>query len=100
MVGQRSLKITLPTDTPAEIARDIFSSAEALKLRSYFTYLDREMIDDHTPLNAIGIPTIDLIDFSFAWWHTAEDTIDKLSAQSLHVVGSVAAYYLAEFALK
>jgi glutaminyl-peptide cyclotransferase len=100
MVGQRSLKITLPTDSPAEIARDIFASAEALKLRSYFTYLDREMIDDHTPLNAIGIPTIDLIDFSFAWWHTAEDTIDKLSAQSLHVVGSVAAYYLAEFALK
>jgi glutaminyl-peptide cyclotransferase len=99
MVGQRSLKITLPSDSPAEIARDIFASAEALKLRSYFTYLDREMIDDHTPLNAIGIPTIDLIDFSFAWWHTAEDTIDKLSSQSLQIVGAVAAYYLSEFAL-
>jgi Zn-dependent M28 family amino/carboxypeptidase len=100
MVGQRSLKITLPMDSPAEMARDIFASAEALKLRSYFTYLDREMIDDHTPLNALGIPTIDLIDFSFAWWHTADDTIDKLSAQSLQIVGSVAAYYLSEFALK
>jgi glutaminyl-peptide cyclotransferase len=99
MVGQRSLKITLPTDSPAEIARDIFASAEALKLRSYFTYLDREMIDDHTPLNAMGIATIDLIDFSFSWWHTAEDTIDKLSPQSLQIVGSVAAYYLSEFAL-
>src|SRR5438046_9137125 len=73
MVGQRSLKITLPMDSPAEMARDIFASAEALKLRSYFTYLDREMIDDHTPLNALGVPTIDLIDFSFAWWHTADD---------------------------
>jgi Zn-dependent M28 family amino/carboxypeptidase len=100
MVGQRSLKITLPMDSPAEMARDIFGSAEALKLRSYFTYLDREMIDDHTPLNALGVPTIDLIDFSFAWWHTADDTIDKLSAQSLQTVGSVAAYYLSEFALK
>jgi len=100
MVGQRSLKITLPMDSPAEMARDIFASAEALKLRSYFTYLDREMIDDHTPLNALGVPTIDLIDFSFAWWHTADDTIDKLSAQSLQIVGSVAAYYLSEFALK
>jgi glutaminyl-peptide cyclotransferase len=100
MVGQRSLKITLPTDSPAEMARDIFASAEALKLRSYFTYLDREMIDDHTPLNAIGIPTIDLIDFSFKWWHTAEDTIDKLSPQSLQIVGAVAVYYLSQFALK
>jgi len=100
MVGNRSLKITLPADSPAEMARDVFASAEALKLRSHFTYLDREMIDDHTPLNEIGSPTIDVIDFSFPWWHTAEDTMDKLSAQSLQIVGSVAAYYLSEFALK
>jgi len=100
MVGDRSLDVTLPTDSPAEIARDIFASAEALKLRSYFTYLDRELIDDHTPLNAIGVPTLDVIDFDFAWWHTAGDTMDKLSAQSLQIVGSVAAYYLSEFALK
>src|SRR4029434_7741570 len=70
MVGDRSLTITLPPDSPAEMARDIFASAEALKLRTYFTYLSRELIDDHTPLNAIGIPTIDVIDFDFAWWHT------------------------------
>jgi glutaminyl-peptide cyclotransferase len=100
MVGDRSLDVTLPADSPAEMARDIFASAEAMKLRSYFTYLDRELIDDHTPLNAIGVPTLDVIDFDFAWWHTADDTIDKLSAQSLQIVGSVAAYYLSEFALK
>src|SRR5438094_347045 len=100
MVGQRSLKITLPMDSPAEMARDIFASAEALKLRSYFTYLGRELIDDHTPLNAIGIPTIDVIDFDFAWWNTADDTMDKINAESLQIVGSVALYYLSEFALK
>ena len=100
MVGDRSLDITLPTDSPVEMARDIFASAEALKLRNYFSYFDREMTDDHTPLNRIGIPTLDMIDFDFAWWHTADDTIDKVNAQSLQVVGSVAAYYLSEFALK
>jgi len=100
MVGDRSLDVTLPADSPPEIARDIFAAAEALKLRSYFTYLDREMIDDHSPLNAIGIPTIDVIDFDYPWWHTAGDTIDKISAQSLQIVGSVALYYLSEFALK
>jgi len=100
MVGDRSLGITLPSDSPAEMARDIFAAAEALKLRNYFTYLGREMTDDHTPLNVIGIPTIDVIDFDFPWWHTADDTIDKISAESLRIVGSVALYYLSEFALR
>ena len=100
MVGDRSLGITLPADSPAEMARDIFAAAEAVKLRSYFTYLGRELIDDHVPLNAIGIPTLDIIDFDFPWWHTADDTMNKISAQSLQTVGSVALYYLSEFALK
>ena len=100
MVGDHSLGITLPADSPASMARDIFAAAESLKLRNYFSYLDRDMIDDHTPLNAIGIPTIDLIDFDYPAWHTAADTMDKISAQSLQVVGSVALNYLAEFALK
>jgi hypothetical protein len=100
MVGDRSLGITLPADSPPEMARDIFAAAETLKLRNYFTYLGRDLIDDHVPLNAIGIPTIDIIDFDYPWWHTADDTIDKISAQSLQIVGSVALYYLSEFALK
>jgi glutaminyl-peptide cyclotransferase len=100
MVGDRSLDVTLPADSPPEIARDIFAAAEALKLRSYFTYLDREMIDDHSPLNAVGIPTIDVIDFDYSWWHTAGDTMDKISPKSLQIVGSVALYYVSEFALK
>jgi Zn-dependent M28 family amino/carboxypeptidase len=100
MVGDRSLNITLAPDSPAQIAHDIFASADALKRRSYFSYFDREITDDHTPLNAIGVPTIDVIDFDFAWWHTADDTIDKVSAESLQIVGAVAAYYLTEFAFK
>jgi len=100
MVGDRSLGITLPVDSPAEMARDIFAAAEALKLRDHFTYLDRELIDDHAPLNAVGITTLDIIDFDFPWWHTADDTIDKISAPSLQIVGSVALYYLSKLALK
>ena len=100
MVGDRSLGITFPADTPAAIARDVFAAAQALKLRKYFSYLDRDLIDDHAPLNAIGIPTIDIIDFDYPSWHTADDTMDKISAQSLQIVGSVALYYLTEFALK
>jgi Zn-dependent M28 family amino/carboxypeptidase len=100
MVGDRSLGITLPPNSPSAVAHDVFAAAEALKLRKYFSYLDRDLIDDHAPLNAIGIPTIDIIDFDYPWWHTADDTMDKISAQSLQIVGSVALYYLTESALK
>jgi glutaminyl-peptide cyclotransferase len=100
MIGDRSLDITLPADSPPAMARDIFAAAEALKLRNYFSYMDRDLIDDHVPLNAIRIPTIDIIDFDYPWWHTADDTLDKISAQSLQITGSVALYYLSELALK
>jgi hypothetical protein len=100
MVGDKSLTMTLPPDSPAELASGIFASAEALHVRKNFTYFDRDMTDDHTPLNEIGIPVIDLIDFDYPPWHTPDDTIDKLSAESLRVTGTVACYFLSEFAFK
>lgn len=100
MVGDRSLDITLPPNSPAKITADILASADALQLRNYFTYFDQDITDDHTPLNAVGIPVVDVIDFHYPPWHTAEDTMDKLSAQSLQIVGSVAVYYLSNFAFK
>jgi glutaminyl-peptide cyclotransferase len=100
MVGDRSLNVTLPPDSPPQIVGKIFAAAESLKVRDHFTYFDRDITDDHAPLNAIGIPTIDIIDFDFPWWHTSDDTIDKVSAESLQTVGSVAAYYLSEFAFR
>lgn len=100
MVGDKSLTITFPPDSPAELAGDIFASADAVKVRSHFTYFDRDITDDHTPLNEIGIPVIDLIDFDYPPWHTPEDTVDKLSAESLRITGAVACYYLAQFAFR
>ncbi len=100
MMGDRSLRITLSPDSPEQLARDIFASADALKLREHFTYFVSDVTDDHTPLNAAGIPTIDLIDFEYPPWHTAGDTMDKISPESLQIVGSVTVYYLSEFAFK
>ncbi len=100
MVGDKSLTITLPPDSPRESTLGIFAAAEALDLRKHFTYSSSGITDDHTPLNAAGIPTINLIDFDYVFWHTPEDTMDKISAESLQIVGSVAARYLAEGALK
>jgi glutaminyl-peptide cyclotransferase len=100
MIGDKSLDVTLPSDSPTELTRNIFAASDALGQRAHFTYLDRGMTDDHTPLNQIGIPVIDLIDFDFPPWHTAEDTLDKISAESLEIVGRVALYDLVQFELK
>src|SRR5438067_11401518 len=100
MIGDKSLDITLPPDSPADLARNIFAAADALGQRAYFTYLGGGITDDHTPLNQIGIPVIDLIDFDFPPWHTADDTLDKVSAESLQIVGRVALYDLVQFELK
>lgn len=100
MIGDRSLVVTLPPDSPEALTRGIFASADTLNLRGHFTYFHGSILDDHTPLNAVGIPTIDLIDFDYPPWHTPEDTLDKISAESLQIVGEVAAHFLVENALK
>ena len=50
--------------------------------------------DDHVELQKGGIRAVDVIDFSFgpnhSWWHTPHDTMDKISARSLEIVGTVA----------
>ena len=100
MIGDKSLDVTLPPDSPVDLTRNIFAAADALGQRAHFTYLDGGIGDDHTPLNQIGIPVIDLIDFDFPPWHTAGDTLDKISAESLEIVGRVALYDLVQFELK
>ena len=45
------------------------------------------MLDDHTPFLDAGIPAVDIIDFDYPFWHTTEDTEDKVSPVSLEIVG-------------
>jgi Zn-dependent M28 family amino/carboxypeptidase len=47
------------------------------------------MTDDHTPFLQHGIPAVDIIDFDYPYWHTVEDTCDKVSPESLERVGRV-----------
>jgi glutaminyl-peptide cyclotransferase len=46
--------------------------------------------DDHEPFLRAGIDSLDLIQLSnYPYWHKADDTLDKVSAQSMKVVGDV-----------
>lgn len=52
--------------------------------------------DDHLPFLDLGIPAVDIIDLQYRHWHTPEDTIDKLSAENLEIVGEVVLRSLVE----
>ena len=45
------------------------------------------MTDDHTPFLEANIAAIDIIDFDYPYWHTTQDTLDKVSAESMQAIG-------------
>lgn len=95
MVGDRDLQINQEGNSVAgapEVVDRVWARARELGYGSVFR--DRvgyTMTDDHVPLLEAGVRAIDVIDFDdVPWWHTTEDTIDKVSAESLKIVGDVA----------
>ncbi len=76
------------------VVQKVWRAAERLGYRSQFpSSVGRDLTDDHVPLIQAGIPTANVIDFSYgpgnAYWHTQADTPDKLSAETLGMVGEV-----------
>ena len=63
------------------VARDLGYGAQFLPEYKY------SIMDDHTPFLEAGIPAVDIIDFDYPYYHTLEDTPDKVSPQSLEIVG-------------
>lgn len=97
MIGDRDFGITLSPDSPRDLTRDILESAEALKLRDKFTFHNVAIYDDHVMLNTIArIPTIDLIDFDYLYWHTADDTLDRIAPESLQMTAAVTLHHLSK----
>lgn len=94
MVGDRDLQIYQEgnslTGAP-EVVDLVWSVARKAGHGNVFIATPRHTItDDHLSLQAKGIRAIDVVDFDYPSWHTPEDTPDKVSAQSLRAVGSVA----------
>ena len=90
MVGDRTL--TLPMEgyswnAARDLTEAIWRRAEELGLPAFQRRLGPAIMDDHLPLIQAGVPTINIIDFDYPYWHTVEDTPDKCSAESLEVVG-------------
>lgn len=94
MVGDKDLQIPqegYSMDGAPEVVQRVWRTAEDLGYAGVFvTRAGLSLTDDHVPLQRVGIRAIDVIDFDFPYHHTTEDTIDKVSAASLQIVGDVA----------
>jgi len=88
MVGDEDLDIYFERNSNNTLAAEIWTRAAALGYSENFIATPKyNMIDDHIPFLEAGIPAVDIIDFDYPYWHTSADTVDKVSARSLQVVG-------------
>ncbi len=93
MIGDKDLGILEDTNSSRSLLRLVWQTAADLGYGKYFLDAATPMEDDHMPFVRQGVNALDLIDFDYgpnnAYWHDEKDTIDKVSAHSLEVVGNV-----------
>jgi Zn-dependent M28 family amino/carboxypeptidase len=98
MIGDRDLRLEKEGNSLAgapEVVERVWDKAAELGYgRVFRDERGNYITDDHLPLQKAGIRAIDVIDLEYgpnrSYWHTLEDTIDKVSAESLQIVGDVA----------
>ncbi len=98
MVGDKDLRIPIEpfsAEKAPDLVKRFYAHAKQIGLETTFpNELQGSIFDDHLPLNDAGVPTMDLIDFTYPSWHTLSDTVDKCSADSLGKVGKAVESFL------
>jgi hypothetical protein len=93
MIGDKDLAIQRELNSTRELTDVIWQTAASLGYARHFPNTGHYIEDDHKPFLEAGVPAVDLIDFSYGpqngFWHTPADTLDKVSPESLKVVGDV-----------
>jgi len=88
MIGDADLNVMMERNSDTTLMAELWGQAAALGFSDHFIAVPGyAMLDDHTPFLEAGIPAVDIIDFDYPYWHTTDDTLDKVSAESLQIVG-------------
>ena len=91
MIGDADLNVDRDTNSTPWLQGVVFEAATRLGYQSHFFARSLPMEDDHLPFVKMGVPSVDLIDFTYGYnnvfWHTPQDTADKLSPESLEIIG-------------
>lgn len=94
MLGDRDLKISIPKNGSRTLAKLAKIAAKRIGDEGLVELSEDFVKDDHVAFLDAGMPAIVLIDFSYGpdnkWWHTSEDTMDKISERSLFRSGRLA----------
>jgi glutaminyl-peptide cyclotransferase len=96
MIGDQNLTVTLPRNGTSRLMTAVLNASYAENARNKFSLHPFEIGDDHVPFLELGMPAVDIIDFDYGsapgrndYWHTLEDTVDKISVESLGIIGRV-----------
>ncbi len=95
MIGDADLQIYREKGSASTLTDQIWQAAAELGYSD--TFIDESkynILDDHIPFLEAGIPAVDIIDFDYEWWHTTSDTADKVSSESLEIVGKTITHWL------
>ena len=98
-VGDRHLSIPREASSDPALWQLLRAGAErAGTIRAFPGRVSGSVEDDHTPFQEAGVPAIDLIDFTYPYWHRPTDTLDKVSAASLDEAGEALVEMLRDLA--
>ena len=93
MVGDKALSIYKERNSQRyapDLNTEFWQIARQQGAREFVSRIRHEVRDDHLPLNQIAqIPTVDVIDFDYRYWHTTQDVPDRCSGKSLATVTRV-----------
>lgn len=80
-----------------DLVTEIWNTAATLGFEEIFVpQAGLSILDDHIPFIDLGLPAVDIIDLDYPFWHTTQDTLDKVSPDSLQRVGRVLQTLLTE----
>jgi hypothetical protein len=93
MIGDKDLDIQREAHSTAWLVSLVADAAKKFGYQRYFFQKEMDVEDDHLAFVERGVPSIDIIDLDYgpnnSYHHTAQDTMDKISAHSLTIDGDV-----------
>ena len=92
LVGDENMRIDPPIDSPRHLLSELYKASRQIGKKSLFGIHPTPITDDHVPLNAAGIPALDIIDSDYisgGKWHQEGDNLESVSPQSLNLIGDV-----------
>ncbi|MCI0404270.1 MAG: M28 family peptidase [Acidobacteria bacterium] len=93
MIGDKSLALKRESSSTRSLVDLLWGVGREKGYGKHFLDAEIPLLDDHTPFLQLGVPAADLIDFDYGpghrYWHTPQDTLDKVSPRSMQIVGEV-----------